>query len=65
MIRVGDGFFSVIVSTLLVSLLLTTGGVGVALACALTACAVYRARCSIVRMTQHDGALVRSSVLHG
>jgi uncharacterized membrane protein len=65
MSRVGDGFFSVVVTTLFVSLLLTTGGAGVVLAVGLTVCAVYRARCSFTRLPRYTGASMRSSVIHG
>jgi hypothetical protein len=49
---VGDGFFSVLVTTMFVTLLMIAGGVGVALGIGLAACGVYRARCSPLRMTR-------------
>lgn len=62
--RVGDGFFSVLVTTLFVSLLLAAGGAGVVMALALAGCGVYRARCSIARLATYDAGL-RSPVIHG
>ncbi|MRJ76163.1 hypothetical protein GEV29_06410 [Aeromicrobium sp. SMF47] len=64
MSRVGDGFFSVLVTTLLVSLLLAAGGVGIVMAIALAGCGVYRARCSLARLTTYEARL-RSPVAHG
>ncbi|AWB93462.1 hypothetical protein [Aeromicrobium chenweiae] len=64
MSRVGDGFFSVLVTTLFVSLLLAAGGTGIVLAIALAGCGVYRARCSLARLAAYDPGL-RSPVTHG
>lgn len=64
MIRAGDGFFSVVVTTLFVSLLLVAGGTGVALAVPLVACAVYRARCSIGRLAAYESGRLGATVTH-
>jgi hypothetical protein len=63
--RVGDGLFSVLVTTLLASLLLAAGGVGIVLAAGLAACGVYRARCSIARLARYEAPLMRSSAIPG
>jgi hypothetical protein len=64
-ITVGDGFFSVLVSTMFVTLLMVAGGgLGVGLAVALTGCTVYRARHSPLRPARADGAFARNTA-HG
>lgn len=65
MITVGDGFFSVLVTTMFVTLLMVAGGaLSVALAVGLTGCAVYRARHSPLRLSRVHAAPVRKAA-HG
>jgi hypothetical protein len=47
MSHLGDGFYSLLVTTLFASLLVLSGVVGVVLAIALMGCGVYRARSSV------------------
>ena len=64
MITVGDGFFSVLVTTMFVTLLMIAGGLGVVLGLGLAACGVYRARCSPLRLPRVDRAPMRRTA-HG
>ncbi|MCL3817530.1 hypothetical protein [Aeromicrobium wangtongii] len=64
MITVGDGFFSVLVTTMFVTLLMIAGGIGVALGLALAACGIYRARCSPLRLPRVDRGHLQNTV-HG